>query len=112
MQHIRSVIEASLSLLKSNPPQLLISAVGTVSSGGWKNPSLDRRHYIAPPSDGILDYDFSASPPVGTAIQVILPIAAQDVLVEIPLWLKGVRIHSATNQVEAYTFTSKTLDLI
>ena len=112
MQYIRSVIDVSLSLLKSNPPQLLVNAVGTVSSGGWKNPSLDRRYYVTPPADGIQDYDFTAVPPVGPAIQVILPTAAQDVIVDIPAWLKGVRIHSATNNIEAHTATSNAMNLV
>jgi hypothetical protein len=85
--------------------------VGTVPSGGWQNPSLDRRQYVTPPVDGIQDYDFTAAPPVGSAIQVILPIAAQDVIVDIPSWLKGVRVHTATNCMEVLTTTSRSLEV-
>lgn len=111
MQYIRSIQTVDLSLLKSNPPQLLVSAIGTVSSGGWKNGTLDARHYFVPPADGIQDFDFAATPPVGPSIQIILPISAQTVVFPIPSWLKGVRVHSATNNIEADLGVSKNIEI-
>jgi hypothetical protein len=112
MKHIRSVVSVDLSLLKSHPPQLLISALGTVPTGGWKNGTLEPRFYIVPPTDGIQDFDFAADPPVGPAIDVILPIAAQTMMESISSWLKGVRVHSATNNVEALLASAKsTVDI-
>ena len=111
MQHVQSIVSVDLALLKSNPPQLLISSVGTVSSGGWKNGTLELKVYVHPPEDGIQDIDFRAEPPNGVAIDVILPIAAQTVMPDIPEWLKGVRVHSATNNVEALTSGAKSVAL-
>lgn len=101
MKHVRSVLSVDVSILESQPPQLLVRALGTVPTGGWKNGTLEPRFYIDPPADGFQDFDFVGTPPFGPAIQVILPIAAQTVIPSIPPWLKGVRIHSSTNHLEA-----------
>lgn len=101
MKPIRKVHTVQLQLLKSKPPVLVINAAGEVSSGGWKNGTLVPRIYLVPPQDGIADYEFEAEPPTGPSISVILPIVAQATLTDPPAWLRGIRIHSATNQVEA-----------
>lgn len=107
MKHIRSIVSVDLAFLKSHPPQLLVSSIGTVNSGGWKNGSLDLRYYIVPPADGIQDIDFVASPPAGPSTAVILPISAQTTIFPIPPWLKGVRVHAETNHVLAETSSSR-----
>lgn len=99
MKPIIRVNAVNLTLLKSLPPQLAITAFGEVSSGGWKNGTLAARHYFVPPADGIWDFDFVATPPTGIAIQVILPITAHTTLTAPPAWLKGIRVHSATNRI-------------
>lgn len=101
MEYVYSVISVDLALLKSNPPQLAITAFGQVNSGGWKNGTLEMRYYVNPPEDGIQDLDFVAQPPVGNAIQVILPVSAHHVITDIPGWLKGVRVHAKSNNVVA-----------
>lgn len=101
MEHIYKVISVDLALLKSNPPQLAITAFGQVNSGGWKNGTLELRYYVIPPADGIQDLDFVAQPPVGLAPQVILPVSAHHVITQIPEWLKGVRVHAESNNVVA-----------
>jgi len=107
MKHIRSVLSVDLALLKSNPPQLLVSSIGTVNSGGWKNGTLESRYYVVPPADGIQDIDFVASPPTGPSTTVILPIPAQTTISPIPAWLKGVRVHAETNHVQALVGSSR-----
>jgi hypothetical protein len=107
MEHIFETVAVETALLKSFPPQLAITAFGKVNSGGWKNGSLEPRYYLLPPSDGIQDFDFVASPPVGTAIQVILPVTAHYVIQQIPDWLSGVRVHSKSNSVEVKLNDSK-----
>ena len=101
MDHVYKVISVDLALLKSNPPQLAITAFGQVNSGGWKNGTLEPRYYIVPPTDGIQDFDFVAQPPIGIAIQVILPVTAHHVIPHIPEWLKGVRVHAGSNSLVA-----------
>ncbi|KAB8060395.1 MULTISPECIES: hypothetical protein [Janthinobacterium] len=97
---IYKVNAVHLAIDKSHPPHLHVSAIGEVSSGGWKAATLAPRVYIKPPQDGIQDLDFEATPPKGSepVIQVILPIAAGAVLA-LPDWLKGVRVHAKTNAV-------------
>ena len=110
MADVMKVVDVQLTLLKSFPPQLHIQAFGLVGSGGWTNPRLLPRFYIQFPPDGIQDFDFVADPPRGIVIQPVLPIIAAETWENPPLdKLKGVRIHSATNSVEAYLESCKSL---
>jgi hypothetical protein len=81
-----------------NPSILVVVAHGKVPSSGWSDPSLTPFIYIAPPSDGILDLDFSAEAPVpGTnAVPALLPITA-TLAMAVPAWVKGVRVHASSN---------------
>ena len=111
MEHVYNIVSVELALLKSFPPQLLITSVGTVRSGGWKNGTLDLVQYIVPPADGIQEINFLAEPPQGSAIDVLLPIPALTVISDIPEWLKGVRVISATNKLEALLGDAKSVPL-
>jgi hypothetical protein len=66
-----NVVDVELKLLKSNPPQLHISAIGLVGSAGWTT----SKRWKEPPLDK----------------------------------LKGVRVHSANNSMEAHLKRSKSL---
>lgn len=101
LKKILTVDDIQITLLKSNPPQLTISAVGTVSSGGWSNGQLVEYVYIVPPSDGMYEYDFVAEPPDEAAIQVLTPIFAGTIRANLPKELKGIRVRSSTNSREA-----------
>lgn len=57
-----SVNSIKLSLAKSNPPQLVISAEGQTTTTGWRNPTLVPLEKELSP-DGILDLEFVADPP-------------------------------------------------
>ena len=100
MEKVYQVSEVQLHILKSRPPQLDISADGTVRTSGWKNAELSPYVYVTPPEDGIQEFDFVAEPPDGVVSQVITPISANTIMEEIPDWLKGVRVYAETNQVE------------
>jgi hypothetical protein len=100
-QKIAEVTDVKLAILKSNPPQLSISAKGNVSSSGWTNPELTPFEYVQPPPDGIYDFTFQAVPPTGPAATVMTPVEATYTLNPIPNTLKGVRIHAAQNSKEA-----------
>jgi hypothetical protein len=97
-ESVQSVTQVSLGVLESFPPQLRITASGTVPTAGWTNPQLLPRIYIQAPPDGIYDFDFVANPPKNTAAQVVTPIQATYVWQSLPSGLKGVRIHAATNE--------------
>jgi hypothetical protein len=105
---ILEVKDASYFMYKTNPPILVISATGTVPTSGWKNGQLSPWIYIAPPKDGIQDFDFVADPPTTFALQVICPISAQWEGVA-PKWMKGFRLHSNTNALEWLFAKSKAL---
>ena len=57
--------------------------------------------YIVAPADGILDLDFMATAPAPSTIVTMgfKPIAANAVF-PVPNWVRGVRVHSATNTAE------------
>jgi Protein of unknown function (DUF5818) len=96
---VRSVEVALLE--KREPPQLAITAQGTVPTPGWKAPALIPYVYIQPPPDGIYDFDFVAEPPGGLTPQVLTPIAVRHTVPSVPVTLMGVRIHASTNSQEA-----------
>jgi hypothetical protein len=97
-ESVQSVTQVSLDVLESFPPQLQITASGTVPTAGWTNPQLLPRTYIQAPPDNIYDFDFVATPPKDTTAQVVMPIQAAYVWQSLPSGLKGVRIHAATNE--------------
>jgi len=55
------------------PPKLVIRALGTVPTTGWADGQLEPRPH---PVGGIYEFDFTAVPPTGTALEVLMPMAA------------------------------------
>ena len=100
---VHSVTEVSLSISDRdvNAKALFITAAGEVSSTGWENPGLSAYVYVQPPPDGIWEFSFYAEPPEGTPCPVVTPIEATYVMKKVPEGLKGVRVRSETNSVEA-----------
>jgi hypothetical protein len=95
-ESVLEVTEVKLVVLEI-PPQLQITASGTVSSAGWSNPQLVPYTYVQAPPDEIYDFDFVATPPKEAAPQVVTPIRAKYVWKAFPQELKGVRVHASTN---------------
>jgi len=98
---VYSVESVKLSVIKTLPPSLAITAHGTARTPGYTDPELVEIIYITPPADGIYDYDFVAVPPGGIVTQVLTPIDASTERRPLPPELKGVRVRSATNSVVA-----------
>jgi hypothetical protein len=97
---VASVEMVYLSLLKSNPPQLVVSAIGKVGSTGYTDPSLSPVVYIVEPADGVHELHFLARPPHDPSLQVLMPIAAQYVFTGMEVWkIKGVKVHAASNSI-------------
>ena len=94
---VHSVNKITLTINKSNPPQLVIEAEGKVTTGGWTNGRLTPYIYTVPPADGIWDFSFVATPPTGIVTQRISPIDANST-VPMQLWLTGVRVHASTGE--------------
>jgi hypothetical protein len=111
-QHIMSVAKVDLAFLKSNPPCLVISASGFVTTPGWTNGKLQQRFYVKFPADGIQDFDFVADPPDGITSMVETKIAAKPIEWDSPPQvLKGVRVHAQSNKHEALLGKSNTFSL-
>lgn len=98
---IAEITDVQLAVSESKPLQLTITAEGNTSSADWSNPELVPFVYVAPPQDGIYDFDFNAVPPEGNSATVITPIKATYQLNPLPDTLKGVRIHAQQNSKEA-----------
>jgi hypothetical protein len=98
MQTAGKILRVDFSIEESNPPNLVVTAVGQVPTGGYdpKKVTLQRVAYVAPPADGIQDYKLTAVKPTGIVTQVISEVSGKDrwkgYTKEAP-WLKGVRVH-------------------
>ncbi len=100
---VYQVDNVDLFILKTQPPSLHITAFGETRSSGWTSPQLAPRLPLVPPADGIWDFDFIAMPPAsGTIVTPALaPITADVLWPSMPPDARGVRVHAATNSVEA-----------
>lgn len=83
--------------------RVFVGAHGEVPSSGWSHACLAPRFYVTPPADGIWDFDFLAAEPAEMAAQVVLPIAA-SYEGRGPGWIRGVRVHAATNDLVVQAF--------
>ena len=101
-QKVRSVAKVEIRADKVDPPNLHIHVEGDVRTSGWSGFALSHKVYVDPPADGIFEADMVAVPPDGISSPVITPFAFDDVWAAYPAeHLKGLRVHSATNQLTA-----------
>jgi len=100
MPRIMDVTALHVSILKSNPPKVAIHAIGHVPTTGWTQIELDPYLYLVPPADGVWDFDFVGKAPSGIVGQVVLQVYA-SIVVPMPRWLRGVRVHAKTNTIDA-----------
>lgn len=100
---VMQVHELVVRILKSQPPQLSVHAIGSVNSTGWRCVQLqpmDDPDAAGTDADGMLDFRFVAEPPSGIVGWVIQPIAATVLVQAPPAWVRGVRVHAAGNAIE------------
>lgn len=112
---VMEVIDVTLITLESQPPQYVINAKGEVPTGGWTNPCLEPRFYMGGTvPDGVQDYDFVAEPPNGgvNVTQAKALVSAALYLGRLPDLIKGVRIHSETNDKEELFDRGSVIDSI
>ncbi|WP_088348315.1 MULTISPECIES: hypothetical protein [Rhodomicrobium] len=99
---VYSVDDVRLTIFRSKPAQIVVIAMGRAASTGWTDAELNPFMYVMPPRDGILDLDFSAeSPRPGTIVLPILTPIAATLWMPVPNWVRGVRVHAATNSKES-----------
>lgn len=94
LKRVPEIVEVTFELQTTEPPNLVVTAVGQVPSGGWTEVQLLRREYVRPPADGIWEYDLLAKPPEGFAAQVISKVKASHVWEQVDAAkLKGIRVY-------------------
>lgn len=98
---VYEVDDVRLTVLRTNPLTLRITATGLVPTSGYSDPELAAWIYVRPPKDGIYSFDLIARAPNGPALQVLLPITAVHHWQPFPKDLKGVRVVSASNEIVA-----------
>lgn len=111
MARILTIEDIQLHLANTTVPTIVITAIGTVNSGGWSKPRLSPWVYLAPPEDGIYDFDLEANPPGGITTQVITVIATTLSVPNPPNWLKGIRVHASSNYKVASIEEAKVLPI-
>jgi hypothetical protein len=116
LSKIYAIDSVNLAIIKTNPPKLLIVVSGRTSSTGWAGGVLVPYIYIAPPADGVQDFDVIAEAPKPGSITlpVLTPIRIELVVDPVDLenyWLtgsplRGVRCHAVGNSKTA-TFEAR-----
>ncbi len=95
---VKEIQSLVLGVLKSNPPHLLISAHGVVTSTGWGNPALVPRGEVT--AEGLLELDYLVSALPVTLAQVNLPVHAAYLFEGDLAKVKLVRVHAESNALE------------
>ena len=93
LQHVPTILKIDVQIQESDPPNLVVTAIGQVPSGGWKQVQLIRRIYVKPPADGIWEYDLLAQKPSGVATTVMTPVGAKNTWKAYDTSIKGVRVY-------------------
>lgn len=94
LKRVAEITDVKYELQTSEPPNLVVTALGNVPSGGWTEVQLIRREYLKEPADGIWEYDLLAKPPQGPSTQAITTVKATDTWEKVDLSrLKGLRVY-------------------
>jgi hypothetical protein len=104
---VYSVDEVRARITRAQPAHIAIHAIGRVTTTGWGVGTLAKYIYLAPPADGVQEFDFYAQLPEPStiALNVLTPISAHSELPNVDVdnyWgrarpLKGVRVHAVAN---------------
>ncbi len=109
MATIYSVESVNVTLEKKKPPNLIVAAVGTVTTGGWSNFSLSKIEYVTPPTDGVQEFSFEGTKPTGAVTEALESgKEASTKLLDVDVdnyWgaglpLTGVRVNASSNSKE------------
>src|SRR5687768_308914 len=114
LEKVYSIDDIIVRITRTVPPWVTIYAQGKSPTTGWSNGQLIKLVHVAPPGDGVQDYDFMAQSPAAgtTTLPVLTPISGQAELPTIDIqnyWgkglaLKGIRVHAFAN--------SKTVEVV
>ena len=103
---IPTLVSLGARLTRTDPPRLIVSALGRAPTSGWSDPRLCPAADATPaetsaeaPADGLPTFDFLARPPVGDVVQVPTPLhASHDG--PAPAGLRGLRVRAASGALE------------
>lgn len=111
VRRVAKILTVTHKIETSLPPNLIITAVGEVPTGGWTETQLLRRTYVTDPADGIWEYDLLSKPPDGPATQVISQVTGSDrwamISTEQLGKMKGVRVFGVGDGVLTIMFRQK-----
>jgi hypothetical protein len=105
LKRVPQITDVTYELQTSDPPNLVVTAEGTVPTGGWTEVQLIRRVYEKEPTDGIWEYDLLAKPPDGPAPQVLSTVKASDLWQKVDAKkLKGLRVYGLEKGIKTVIF--------
>jgi hypothetical protein len=105
LKRVPIINNVTYKLQTSDPPNLIVTAEGTVPTGGWTEVQLVRRIYLKEPADGIWEYDLLAKPPSGLASQALTPVKASDTWEMVDAKkLKGLRVYGLEKGIKTVMF--------
>jgi hypothetical protein len=94
---INKVDSLKLTFNKKNPPDLIITCVGSNLTTGWTEGELIRKSENE--KFGIFQFEFTANPPIGGSGDGISDIEADYILSPVPQNLHKIIIYSETNLI-------------
>jgi hypothetical protein len=102
-----AVDDVLVYITRTEPPWMIIHAIGRAATTGWSNGQLAKHIHITPPADGIQGFEFNAQMPApgDITLDVLTPISAHAEFPGIDVanyWgkgvpLKGIRVHAVSN---------------
>jgi hypothetical protein len=98
LTRVFSVDSIQLALTKSNPPQLMVTAIGHTATTGWNDISLVPLEDELSP-DGILDLEFVGAPPQEVFVPYLVPAIAHFVWKENVDRVIGVKVDGRSNSL-------------
>lgn len=101
---VPKILKVTYHIEKILPPNLVVNAIGEVTTGGYTDVKLTRVVYTKIPDDGIQDYVLTAVPPSGIASQVISQVEASDKWKDYPAWVKGIRVRGVKDGIVVVKF--------
>lgn len=103
LEPVYAVDSVAIHTVKTHPLGLVIGVQGKTATPGWSDFELKPVVYVTYPEDGVQDIYWNGQPPSGVSSQAITEVDFGHTWIGFPEGqLKGVRIHTASNSLEAF----------
>lgn len=101
------VDRVATTILKIEPPVLLVEAYGKTRTSGWRHAELVlNMGPVDPPSD-TASFDFIVLPPTGMVTQAVTPIDAETRMDPMPQHVRRICVQAETNEITVSAGESK-----